>query len=67
MLAAFAGARLTAAARQSITIPEIRAVSRHEALKWPTRGMRKVSRHMADVEMVPIDVKVLLYPRNDLT
>jgi predicted nucleotidyltransferase len=40
--------------------------ARDEALKWLTRGMRKVSRHWADQEATPIDVKVLLYPRNDL-
>jgi predicted nucleotidyltransferase len=36
------------------------------ALKWLTRGMRKVSRHVARWEVAPIDVRVLLYPRNDL-
>jgi predicted nucleotidyltransferase len=41
--------------------------ARHEAMKWLTKGMRKVSRHLKDAEAVPIDVKVLLYPRNDLT
>ena len=37
-----------------------------EALKWLTKGMKKVSRHIAAREKVEIDVKVLLYPRNDL-
>jgi predicted nucleotidyltransferase len=39
--------------------------ARREALKWLTKGMRKVSRHSADEETVPIDIKILLYPRND--
>ena len=39
---------------------------RHAALVWLTRGMRMVSRHCTDVECVPIDVKVLIYPRMDL-
>lgn len=37
-----------------------------EALKWLTKGMKHVSRHIAATERIPIDVKVLLYPRNDL-
>jgi hypothetical protein len=35
-------------------------------LKWLTRGMRRVSRHLAAVEEIPIDVKLLIYPRWDL-
>ncbi len=37
-----------------------------EALKWLTKGMRKVSRHTLPDEAAVIDIKVLLYPRNDL-
>lgn len=40
--------------------------SRDEALKWLTKGMRKVSRHCVDTERVEIDVKVMIYPRMDL-
>ena len=39
---------------------------RDAALIWLTKGMRKVSRHLSDVEGVEIDVKVMIYPRNDL-
>lgn len=39
---------------------------RHTALVWLSKGMRKVSRHLADEEQIPIDVKVMIYPRNDL-
>jgi predicted nucleotidyltransferase len=37
-----------------------------EALKWLTRGMRNVSRHTTLTDEVQPDVKVLIYPRNDL-
>jgi len=37
-----------------------------EALKWLTKGMKKVSRHIAATEKVEIDVKILLYPRNEM-
>jgi predicted nucleotidyltransferase len=40
--------------------------SRWYMLKWLTRGMKNVSRHFTDVEGVEIDVKVLIYPRNNL-
>lgn len=36
------------------------------ALKWLTKGMKMVSRHTTNNEGAKIDVKVLLYPRNDL-
>ena len=36
--------------------------SRSEALMWLTTGMRGVSRHCADSEAVPIDVKVKIFP-----
>ncbi len=39
---------------------------RERALIWLTQGMKKVSRHLYDEEEVEIDVKVLIYPRNDL-
>jgi hypothetical protein len=45
---------------------ELPLSSKHEAFKWLTRGMQKVSRHDADVERAAIDVKILLYPRDDL-
>lgn len=34
-----------------------------EALKWLTKGMRNVSRHIASREAIPIDTKVEIYPR----
>lgn len=37
-----------------------------EALKWLTKGMKNVSRHDTKYEAMEIDVKVLIYPRNDL-
>lgn len=36
------------------------------ALKWLTKGMKMVSRHTTNNEGAKLDVKVLLYPRNDL-
>lgn len=39
--------------------------SRKYALMWLTRGMKMVSRHCLDIETAEIDVKVMLYPRND--
>jgi len=39
---------------------------RNQALIWLTKGMRKVSRHLLDTEEVEIDVKVMIYPCNDL-
>lgn len=41
-----------------------------EFLKWLTRGMRKVSRHVLSSEPSlehDLDVKVLLYPRDDFS
>lgn len=35
------------------------------ALKWLTKGMRNVSRHRLSDDQAELDVKVLLYPRND--
>lgn len=40
--------------------------ARNQMLIWLTRNMRGVSRHLADVETVDIDKRVLIYPRNDL-
>lgn len=37
-----------------------------EAFKWLTKGMKKVSRHDTKYEATELDVKVLIYPRNDL-
>ena len=37
--------------------------SMDEFLKWLTRGMRKVSRHRVGNECMPIDVKILIYPK----
>lgn len=37
------------------------------ALKWLTRGMKKVSRHVARAEGIKIDVKVEIYPRMRLS
>jgi predicted nucleotidyltransferase len=39
----------------------------NEALKWLTKGMKMVSRHTLRNEAADIDVKVLIYPRNDLS
>lgn len=36
------------------------------ALKWLTRGMRKVSRHTTYSEYANLDVKVMIYPRWDM-
>jgi len=36
------------------------------ALKWLTKGMKKVSRHTTRSEGAKLDVKVLIYPRFDL-
>lgn len=45
-----------------------RAISAHDtAFMWMTKGMKMVSRHDVESEGVDIDVKVLIYPRNDLT
>jgi len=38
----------------------------HEALKWMTKGMKKVSRHTTHNESAELDVKVLIYPRWDM-
>lgn len=38
---------------------------KREAYMWLTRGMRMVSRHDFDVEMIEIDVKLLLWPKMD--
>lgn len=35
-------------------------------LKWLTKGMRGVSRHCLDDDVVQLDVKTLIYPRYDL-
>lgn len=35
----------------------------NEALKWLTKGMRKVSRHTTASECVEIDVKKMIYPK----
>lgn len=37
------------------------------AFKWLTKGMKKVSRHWTQLEFARLDVKVLIYPRMDLT
>ncbi len=34
-----------------------------EALKWLTKGMRKVSRHTTALECAKIDVKKMIYPQ----
>lgn len=39
----------------------------HQALVWLSKGMQKVSRHPLHMEEVEIDVKVMIYPRDDLT
>jgi predicted nucleotidyltransferase len=36
-------------------------------LKWLTKGMKMVSRHRTDVETAELDVKVLIYPRWEMT
>ena len=36
------------------------------ALKWLTKGMKKVSRHTTESEAAELDVKVLIYPRCDM-
>ena len=38
-----------------------------QALAWLSKGMKKVSRHPLHMEEVEIDVKVMIYPRDDLT
>lgn len=41
--------------------------SEHEALKWLTKGMRKVSRHSFENEKgLDLSPLVMIYPRNDL-
>ena len=35
-------------------------------LKWLTKGMRGVSRHCRDQDVVVLDVQTLIYPRYDL-
>lgn len=39
----------------------------HQALAWIAKGMKKVSRHPLHMEGIEIDVKVMVYPRDDLT
>ena len=40
--------------------------SKEEAMKWLTKGMKKVSRHCAKSEKAPLDVKVMIYPKFEL-
>ena len=40
--------------------------NRDEFLKWLTKGMRGVSRHCRDQDIVVLDVQALIYPRYDL-
>lgn len=40
--------------------------SRDYALKWMTKGMKKVSRHIYEVDAEIIDIKVEIYPRYKL-
>jgi predicted nucleotidyltransferase len=44
----------------------VAASTTEEALKWLTKGMKKVSRHTTNGETAELDVKVLIYPRWDM-
>lgn len=41
--------------------------SGHDAFIWLTKGMKNVSRHSRHLEAIEIDVKVLIYPVDELT